>query len=478
MTNTAVLSTLSVDLADKASQLSVKENGRLISVSCRLDSDGEPVSKDVRHIRGWVFNIRGGLVMTGFNHAPKVLTNKLGESVVDVDGKTHSLEGASFRPRRDGFLIRVMKIDGEIVYATNRSTRPQDSHCGNSRGVSFLDFFFEGLRMTREEFESRLFPSEKRYSRYAYFFTVNTLYIRAASRERDHGTVFDGSFLQFGEDAPHSELRESVSEEDMDMTDRAPEAGFSQEHLTLEEARNRLLCGETYEESEWLDEPILVDLPTGQTLRVFPPGYIKRFQINSNSMNTRKRLCDLMVLSYSNQERNGVLINPNYDNFLALPRPDNWSRHITRSDMNLGSEKLVPPLSTNHSFGPEPRNQESRFLYLAMLYAFSQPLNRQQSILQDALEMLNQRQELINALKKNFNKVSSLRPRKIEKADGSVVEDVNDVRAINTLNRIVDGALRNGGSRDLVARKITTSVLWENYGLYALLWKFDFSQIR
>jgi hypothetical protein len=462
------------DYSNLAPYLTAKVHNGLTIVSCKLDPNGEPVKKEVSNIRGQVFN-KQGLLIAGFAHAPRCVGKYIRDVMHDENGNEHSLDGATFWPLREGFLLRVAKIEGKIIYSTNRSLTPEKSFYGDP-SKRFLDLFFNGLKKSREEFESELFSDPRPYSAYAYFFVVNSQYVRNASRDPDHGTLYIGSYLQHGEGASHPELRVSIDSELIDTIDRASDH-YTYEPLSFEEASLRLLRGESDFISEWTEEPILAKLKNGTTLRIFPEGYVKRLRIVGNSLNRNKRLCELMVLSYANQYKRNEMYQAHFDDFLRLQRPDGWNGHVRRTDLFAETEAYLPPSLHEELFQGDNHHQVARFYHLAMLYAFSLPLCHQLEVMRSATEMITKRENVINALTTNYNKVLDLQVKSYTNAKGEVLDDKNDVEVLKVIQRIVRESLKFGGSCKIIQDKITNFVLWENQGLYTLLFRFDVARL-
>jgi hypothetical protein len=478
-----------IDLSDRAEFLTAKKSTyddmELTTVSYQPGERGKPRHPSVAGIRGWCFT-KDGLAMTGFKYADEVILDEL-PPTFEHGGRTFDLREASLYPLCEGTIVRMMKIDGKVVRAGMRVGCIKKSHFGgriNNFETLFIKHLESTFSMSIDELEAKLFPTDKKYSAFAYFFVINAMELRMASRETEKGLCFVGAYKQLGDDVEMADVRIKPSSDEVDWEDRSAGAGFVYRKMSFDDAAKRFAQGDCDVASEWVAEAVLAKFED-VTLRVVPRGLIKRLSIVNNGDNIGKRVSELLVESYCNHKDSRQY----YDQYLEIQRPDEWNSIFRHSFQNntgdlvplfeeldhqeTRSSKMLPPITRERGNLPgDVESQVLRFYHLLVMYAYCVPPCNRNKVLAIGIKYLRKRAALIAALQKNYRAVLDLQPRTLENGNA----DSRDVKCVETLKRIVRTAMSAGNDAG-VRRQIMAKVCWEYGNLYGILEHFDVERL-
>lgn len=149
-----------------------------VLVSYRKNEQGEPKMQSLAHIRGWIFDAEGRLLVKGFAFA---------ETLYQIPTETNLLsQSYHFLPQ--GPMVRVMLMNDQLWFTTHTSLDAGRARYGDSD--NFKSLLLSLADMTEAELRARLFPEGVKTSNVVHVFTVCDLKVMPCFQMKTDGFVY------------------------------------------------------------------------------------------------------------------------------------------------------------------------------------------------------------------------------------------------------------------------------------------------
>lgn len=150
-----------------------------VLVSYRKNEQGQPKMDSLSHIRGWIFDAQGRLLVKGFGFAKALYF--MSEQTMNGIMTSHY-----FLPQ--GPMVRVMLMDDQLWFTTHSSLDAGRARYGDSDNFKSLLLSLSGL--TESELRVRLFPEGVKTSNVVHVFTVCDLKVMPCFQRPTEGFVY------------------------------------------------------------------------------------------------------------------------------------------------------------------------------------------------------------------------------------------------------------------------------------------------